>query len=122
MQARRVLIVDDDDDILEVSRIVLEGAGYEVLTAHNGREALDRLRAPGGEATSIILLDLMMPVMDGWELRRRLLSDPSLRDIPVVVCSGDRLDVGSVPAETAAILEKPVGLDTLLDTIGSHIG
>jgi CheY-like chemotaxis protein len=117
---RRLLIVDDDEDILEVSRIVLEEAGYDVATAHHGGEALEQLHAPGGESISLILLDLMMPVMDGWELRRRLLADPTLRDIPVVVCSGDRLELATVPSEIAAVLVKPVGLDALLDTVGAH--
>lgn len=114
---RRLLVVDDDDDILEVSRIVLESAGYEVATAHNGQEALDALHGPNGRDTSLIILDLMMPVMDGWELRRQLLDDPGLRTIPVVVCSGDHRELCTPPAEVAATLEKPVALETLLHTI-----
>lgn len=119
-KARRVLVVDDDYDILEVYRLVLEHEGYDVVTAHNGQEALDRLHRSNGAHTSLILLDLMMPIMDGWEFRARQLSEPALRGIPVVVFSGDHRALETPPPGIAAVLAKPVSMHALLTVIDHH--
>jgi len=109
--------VDDDDDILDVYSVVLEDAGYEVMTARNGQEALERLRRPEGPNASLILLDVMMPVMNAWEFLARRIEDPKLRNIPVVLCTGDPRAFGGTPEGVAAVLQKPLGLDTLLEAI-----
>jgi len=114
---RPVLVVDDDADILDVYSVVLEDAGYEVLTAGNGQEALERVRRPDGSNVSLILLDVMMPVMNGWEFLAQRSEDPKLRNIPVVVCTGDPRAFGHTPEGVAAVLQKPIGLDTLLAAI-----
>ena len=80
---RRVLIVEDDLDTREMLARFLEIAGYQVVLAANGVEALKVLR--GGAVASVILLDLMMPVMDGWQFRDEQRRDPSMSHIPVVV-------------------------------------
>jgi two-component system alkaline phosphatase synthesis response regulator PhoP len=80
--SRRILIVDDEDDIREVAQVSLELVGnFEVLTASNGREGVERAR---GERPDAILLDVMMPDMDGPATLAVLQSDPETRDIPVV--------------------------------------
>ena len=108
MGPRPVLVVDDDPDIRETLRFVLEDAGYPVYTAENGREALEVL-ADAQPLPGLILLDLMMPVMNGWQLRMELLKDQRLARIPVVVISG----AANVESEARALgaagyLAKPI--------------
>jgi two-component system alkaline phosphatase synthesis response regulator PhoP len=88
---RRVLVVDDEPSILQLFRYVFEDAGYEVLTAQNGREGLDALAAAG--QVDLVILDVAMPVMDGrefiTELGRRAAGNASLAKIPFVVMTGE---------------------------------
>ncbi len=111
------MVVEDDEAIRETLAEVLEGEGYGVLRASNGAEALEQLH--DSRHADLILLDLMMPVMDGWELRARLRSDPSLAGIPVVVVSAHHA-VGSQADRLGvqAWLAKPFDIDHLLGTIG----
>ena len=109
-----VFIVDDDLDTREMLGKFLELEGYRVETAANGQQALARLS--GGLEASVILLDLMMPIMDGWQLRRELARDAYLSAIPVIVVSAagkDRL----ARIDDQAYLSKPVDLDELLQRI-----
>jgi CheY-like chemotaxis protein len=111
----RVLIVEDDPDTRDMLAHFLELSGFEVEKAANGHEALNALR--GGDNASVILLDLMMPVMDGWEFRAAQRLDPTLSAIPVIVvtAAGPRERVPPIDAD--AWLPKPVDLDRLLDTL-----
>jgi CheY-like chemotaxis protein len=93
-----ILLVDDNSDVLEVIGVILETDGYTVATARNGADALDQLHA--GLAPQLIILDLSMPVMDGWEFRDRQLADPALRDIPTIVYSA----VGSVQRDSVGAM------------------
>jgi CheY-like chemotaxis protein len=114
-----VLVIDDDEGIREVLRDILEAEGYRVATAANGREALTRLRGEG-DCPCIILLDLMMPVMDGWAFRGEQTQEPSLAGIPVVVLSAESSP--STQTRTLAAtghLTKPVRLEELLHTVRS---
>jgi two-component system, chemotaxis family, chemotaxis protein CheY len=114
--AKVVLIVDDDVDLLEAVALILEQCGYRVLTATNGEQALEQLRI--GPKPSLILFDLMMPGMNGWTLRQKLLEMPAYADIPVVVLSGDHMVLRSAPPPgCASTLKKPVDLSTLLETV-----
>ncbi|MEO6238354.1 MAG: response regulator [Vicinamibacterales bacterium] len=112
-----VMIVEDDPDTREMLERFLELEGFDVRTAANGQIALESLRADNG--LSVILLDLMMPVMNGWQFREAQAGDPRLARIPVVVVSaaGARDDIPAIAAD--AWLSKPVDLDRLLATIGS---
>src|SRR5689334_16095179 len=83
---RRVLVVEDDEDILDSMSEILEAEGYRVDGCANGREALDRLQQRPADA---IVLDLMMPIMDGWEFVTAKAADPSITHIPVVAISAD---------------------------------
>ncbi len=87
MNDRRLLIVDDDSDIREVLMSILEAQGYEVAGAADGLEALERLAK--GPPPSLIILDLMMPRMNGVQLLERMRAMPRFADIPVLVLSGD---------------------------------
>jgi CheY-like chemotaxis protein len=110
---RCVLVVDDEPDVRAMFIEVLEDEGYRVLGAANGREALAQLRA-ADPRPQLILLDLMMPVMNGWEFRTEQLADPQLAEIPVVVISAD----GSTRQKAEGIgahgyIRKPIQLDVL---------
>jgi CheY-like chemotaxis protein len=112
----KILIVEDDHDIQEALARILEGEGYEVAVAENGTAALEQLRR--GNPTDLILLDLMMPVMDGWQFRAEQRTDPRLSGVPVVVLSahgGSRPEAD--PLAPAAFLKKPIDLHLLLDTV-----
>jgi CheY-like chemotaxis protein len=91
--------------------------GYPTQTVANGRAALDYLRK--GDFPDVILLDLMMPVMDGWEFRRRQREDPQLAALPVVVLSA--LDQSrAADLEGAAFLKKPLDFDRLLELVRQY--
>jgi CheY-like chemotaxis protein len=110
------MIIEDDPDTREMLERFLQLEGYEVRTAANGQIALDALQKDNG--LCVILLDLMMPVMNGWQFRRAQTADPRLAHIPVVVVSaaGAREDIPAIDA--TAWLSKPVDFDRLLATIG----
>jgi CheY-like chemotaxis protein len=111
-----VLVVDDDPDICEVIQTVLELHGHRVVTAGDGAEALARLRA--GVHPCLIILDLMMPRMNGFEFREEQERDPALRGIPVMILSGDgRAEAKAVALGTEG-LRKPVELGVLLEAVG----
>jgi CheY-like chemotaxis protein len=112
-----VLVVDDDDDLREAMQLLLSCSGITVTTAANGAEALRSLQ--GGQAQPcLILLDLMMPVMDGFELLRRMDADPALSAVPVVVLTGagPLADKRSVQIKVD-VLRKPVDRRKILSTV-----
>ncbi len=109
-----VLVVEDEQDIRETLRDILEMEGYRVRCASNGKEALDALAEM--PRPRLILLDLMMPVMSGYELLQALRANNDLSTIPVTVVSavGDRLAPGG---SRTSVLRKPVDLETLLHAV-----
>jgi CheY-like chemotaxis protein len=108
-----VLVVDDDPDIRETLREVIEAEGYVVATAANGRAALASLL--DGLRPSLIVLDLMMPAMSGWDVLSAIRGDRALADIPVAVISASG---GRTPPPGAThFLRKPIDLDHLLDVV-----
>jgi CheY-like chemotaxis protein len=110
-----VLVVDDEALIAMALEAALEDAGYQVATAANGRHGLERLAE---QRADIVLLDMMMPVMNGPEMLRAMAADPELRGIPVIVLSS--LPEATIRAQTggvAAILRKPYTADEVLGAI-----
>jgi CheY-like chemotaxis protein len=110
-----VLVVEDDSDVRTTLGEFLKEEGYDVETASNGKEALDHLerRHPG-----LVLLDLMMPVMSGWEFLERRNKDASLQNVPVLVLS-------AVPGKPSipgalAFLKKPIDLTRLMDYVHQY--
>jgi CheY-like chemotaxis protein len=110
-----ILVVDDDLDIQEMLQLVLGGAGRDVAAASNGREALALLRK--GENVSLVLLDLMMPVMNGFEFLTELAKDPVHASVPVVAVTGAGPSVLAALPPSMGILRKPFTVDELLHTV-----
>jgi CheY-like chemotaxis protein len=112
-----VFVIEDDADTRDMIARFLQLEGFAVETAANGRQALDRLDK--GAHACVILLDLMMPVMDGWEFRRRQIEDAVLAKIPVIVFSAAGRDrMRQIDADD--YLAKPVDLEELLASVNRH--
>jgi CheY-like chemotaxis protein len=105
-----ILVVEDEHDVRVVLREILEGAGWRVTTAANGRDALAALR--GGLRPAIVVVDLWMPMMDGWQFVAALRADAALAGIPVGVQTAH--DEARLPEGLAFVLVKPVDADRLL--------
>ena len=115
-----VLVVDDDADIREGLELLLGRHGYKVLTAGDGNEALERLRTNG--APGLILLDLMMPNMNGMEFERRLEQNPAWASIPIVVITGAGARVADgLSGKRLDVIPKPFDVSHLLSTVARLI-
>ena len=118
MSSGEIFIVDDDNDTRNALSELLEAEGFSVDGAPNGREALARLRS-GRVHPAAILLDLMMPGMDGWDFRSEQMRDPNLAAVPVVIVSASGFSRESIRTQfrPAAYVEKPIERGELLDVI-----
>jgi DNA-binding response OmpR family regulator len=115
--ARRVLVVDDQEDIREMARLVLTGAGYEVATARSGREGLRMARE---ETFDLMLLDINMPELDGWATLHLLRADETHDDLPVAmfsVKSDVRDKVAGLKDGAIDYITKPFGVDELVSRV-----
>lgn len=114
-----ILIVDDDDVFVDLLANLLSAAGYSIRSAPNGLVALNMLRAQPSQYV-LVLLDLMMPRMDGWQFRREQLDDPTIAPVPVVVLSAHAVahrDEGPVGMSADASVPKPFVVDALLEVV-----
>ncbi len=119
VSADQVLVIDDDDDIRQTVADALEFEHLVVHSARNGQEGLELLRA--GLRPCLILLDMRMPVMDGWKFVHAVAADPALSSIRVCVFSATGLSAEQkVPPNVVAVLRKPVRLETLLDVLRNN--
>lgn len=113
-----ILVVDDEAAIAEVIGSVLEDEGYTVATVADGEAALALLR-DGASRPCLAFLDLMMPGMNGWELREAMLADPSLASVPVVILSAFTAgDMGSL--RSVAVIQKPFQLERIVELADRH--
>jgi len=117
---RTVLVVDDEYGIVEVLVLALEDQGYRVISAADGREGLERLAESRAD---LVMLDFMMPRMDGPAMAEAMRADPALRDIPIVMMSA----VGEAPIRDrftgyAEFLRKPFRIQAALDLVVALIG
>jgi CheY-like chemotaxis protein len=110
----RVLVVEDHDDSREMLEELLSEQGFSVESAVNGLKALERLLRP--PRPDVVLLDLMMPVMTGWDLMARVEQEPSLRGLPVVIVSGAGT-TRPAPRGILASIPKPLDLALLMETL-----
>jgi len=119
MAQKKVLLVEDDLEIRDILQDLLEAEGYDVIPASHGRQALEFLSASPTEALpDLVVLDMMMPLVDGSQVLASMKSDPKLSPIPVVVMSAVARER---PAGAAAFLRKPIPLQKLFDTIRDFI-
>jgi CheY-like chemotaxis protein len=111
---KTILVVDDEVDMRDAVQAILEGEGYAVQSAANGRQALDLIE--NGHRPDLLLLDVMMPVLTGYEVLDRLAQKPELRSLPVVMMSAVEPPTRKGPAWKAFLL-KPFTLEDLLQTV-----
>jgi len=107
-----VLIVEDEEDLREMMREAFEANGYAVVTAPEGQEALDRMAEI--EGLCLVLLDLVMPGMNGWDFFEQVRRRPQLARVPVIVYSSAP---DNAPAGVTRVLRKPVAFERLLSTV-----
>ena len=111
-----ILVIDDEVAIVEMLSVFLKEEGWQVTTASNGQEGLERLTRV---RPAVVVSDVMMPVLDGWELCRRMQADPRYQSIPLVLMSAARTAQSLPGCRYAALVRKPFGLDEMLQTITS---
>ncbi len=115
----KIMVVDDEPDVLLVGRTVLEKEGYEVIDAHNGEDCLEILKT---ENPDLILLDVMMPGIDGFEVCKRIKNDTKTKDIPIIILSakgGEEDVLKGMSLGIADYFPKPFSYDILLGKIDS---
>lgn len=113
----KILIVEDDQDIREILALSLKVEGYEVMTAINGADALKVLS--DHPAPCLILLDLMMPVMDGWTFAQTIEKDPSLSTIPIILVTAYSEKAKNIK-NVHRVIPKPINFDDLLSTVQTY--
>lgn len=115
---KKIMVVDDEEDITKLVQLMLEIEGFEVVAAHSGQEALDKVC---DEMPDLILLDIMMPEMDGWEVYRRLKQDKRTTDIPVAMLTAKTtpldINIGLHVAKADDYITKPFERKDLLERI-----
>ena len=115
MATKRVLVVEDDDALRDLVSMVLESEGFQVKAARHGREALRHLE---GWIPDVILLDLMMPVMDGWSFCAERMHRPELARVPIVVMSAVNAWLQKkLPCTPLTVIPKPFRVDDLVHTV-----
>lgn len=121
MNAARILVVDDDRDIRESLHEALEDYGYAVVDAVDGLDAIEQMRA-ASELPDLILLDLMMPRMNGMEFRQEMVKEERLKSVPVVVITADASARSKAEAMgVEACLVKPIRLRELYELVGKLV-
>lgn len=122
MSGKRILIVDDEDDIVNLVRLILEDAGFEVHATANGLEALEKLQS---ENFDLVLLDIMMPMITGWEVLRELRNQSKTKDIPVALLTArasPRDDNRQHPSDFCDYITKPFEPEDLIARIKQILG
>lgn len=117
-EKRRILCIEDEPEMIDLIRLILERRGFEVLGAVGGQEGLDAVRS---EKPDLVLLDLMMPDVDGWEVYRQMKADEELKNIPVVVVTAKAQSIDKVLglhiAKVDDYVTKPFGPGDLLESV-----
>jgi CheY-like chemotaxis protein len=117
--AHSILVVDDQTDSSDAVGLALEHEGVHVRVAHDGEEALGMLQR--GFRPCVVVVDLMMPKMDGWEFRQRQLSNPEFAGIPVLIMSGyPNADKAAGTLGVRTVLKKPLSVPRLLALVNRH--
>jgi two-component system response regulator VicR len=116
--ANKIMVVDDEPDVVDLVKLVLESDGFDVVTAYGGKEALDKI---GQEMPDLVLLDIMMPQMDGWEVYSRIRASPRTKDTPVAMLTAksqsiDKM-IGLHVVKVDDYITKPFGRSELLERV-----
>lgn len=122
MPKGKILVVDDETYLLQILDFSLGAEGYEVVTAQDGEQALQKAKA---ENPDLIVLDIMMPKIDGYEACRKLKQDPNMKDVPVILLTAKGRDIDrKLGLEVGAddYITKPFSPSKLLEKIGSFLG
>lgn len=117
------MVVDDEPDVRLIARVVLGAADFEVLEVSSGAAAMEQLEA--GATPDVLLLDVRMPGLDGWDVLRQLRDDPKLEHLPVVVFTADLSARGEAPAvlrDGDVMITKPFQADDLLRAVEAAVG
>jgi DNA-binding response OmpR family regulator len=122
-QEKRVVCIEDEPEMIDLVRLILGRKGFNVIGANGGIEGLETVKR---EQPDLVLLDLMMPDMDGWEVYQQMKADDSLRDIPVVVVTAKAQSIDKVLglhiAKVDDYITKPFGPQELLESVEKIIG
>jgi CheY-like chemotaxis protein len=116
------MVVDDEPDVRLIARVVLTAAEFEVLEVNSGEAALAELT--GGQPPDVVLLDVRMPGLDGWEVLEQIRADPALADLPVVVFTADMGARGEAPSVLRpgdVLITKPFQADDLLRAVQAAV-
>ena len=122
MSKGKILVVDDEVYLLQILDFSLGAEGYDVVTAEDGEQALNKAKS---EQPDLIVLDIMMPKVDGYEACRKLKQDPSMKDVPVILLTAKGRDIDrKLGLEVGAddYITKPFSPNKLLEKIGSFLG
>ena len=121
MAKKKILVVEDDKDIQDSVVELLESEGFETICANNGREALQILKDTAQNLPDLIILDLMMPVMDGFEFREEQKRDPRIANVPIVIMSADgNIEPKKHKIDAKAYIKKPLDVDDLMELVKQH--
>jgi DNA-binding response OmpR family regulator len=119
----RVVCIEDEPEMIDLVRLILGRKGFDVIGADGGIEGLEKVKS---EKPDIVLLDLMMPDMDGWEVYQQIKADPELRDIPIVVVTAKAQSIDKVLglhiAKVDDYITKPFGPQELLESVEKILG
>jgi two-component system response regulator VicR len=122
-EAKRVVCIEDEPEMIDLVRLILGRKGFNVIGANGGIEGLETVKR---ELPDLVLLDLMMPDMDGWEVYQQMKADEGLRDIPVVVVTAKAQSIDKVLglhiAKVDDYITKPFGPQELLESVEKIIG
>jgi two-component system, OmpR family, response regulator VicR len=115
---KRILYIEDEMEMLELTRIVLEREGYQMLAAVGGAQGIELVKR---EKPDLVLLDLMMPDVDGWEVYRQMKADKEVADIPVIIITARSQSIDKVlglkVAKVADYITKPFGPNDLINSV-----
>ncbi|MBN1134243.1 MAG: response regulator [Methanosarcinaceae archaeon] len=120
---KKIMVVDDEPDTVDLVKLVLETEGYEILVAYSGQEALDMIKI---NRPDLVLLDIMMPQMDGWMVRKKIVGNEETKDIPVVMLTAkaqpiDKM-IGLHVIGVIDYITKPFGRKELIDSVKKIVG
>ena len=116
--AEKIMVVDDEPDVVDLVKLVLESDGFAVITAYSGKECLEKIEK---DVPDLVLLDIMMPQMDGWEVYRSIKSRPKTKDVPVAMLTAksqsiDKM-IGLHVVKVDDYITKPFGRSELLERV-----